>query len=86
MYVYLGESVSQMQNMRALAQKVEDFLKQPMTCLIAEMCFKANSESEEECMFAPVCLEGSSRIRWSSVNPAILFHVIKERCKFSLLL
>lgn len=77
MYVYLGKSVSQMQNVRALAQKVGKFLKQSLTCPIEEMCFKENSEGEEKCMFAPVCSEGSSRICWSPVNPAILFHVIK---------
>lgn len=50
MYVYLGKSMSQMQNVKALAQKVEEFLKQPLTCPIAEMCFKENSESKEECV------------------------------------
>lgn len=77
---------SQFPNVRASAQKVEEFLKQLLTHSVAEMCFKANSEREKECTFASVCSEGSSRICWSPLKLAILFHVIKGRCKFSLLL
>jgi len=43
-----------MQNIRVLAPKAEEFLKQTLTCPIAVMCFKENSESEE-CL--PQCAE-----------------------------
>lgn len=79
MYVYLGESTSQMQNVRALAQKVE-FLNTDMSN--SRDVLQRKFREEEECMFAPVCSEGSSRICLSPVNPATLLHVIKRGANF----
>lgn len=65
--------MSQMQNVRALAQKLEEFLNTDMSN--SRDVLQRKFREEEECIFAPVCSEGNSR---SSVNPAPSFMSSKK--------